>query len=64
MSAAAIVSSVLEISALIAKWIDEGLSNEEIRRRLADPSIVGDRILDGIRERRQIGRDLLGRDPR
>lgn len=63
MSAAAIVSSVLEISALIAKWIDEGISNEEIRRRLADPSIVGDHILDGIRERRQIGRDLLGRDP-
>lgn len=63
MSAAAIVGSVLEIATLIAKWVDEGVSNEEIRKRLSDPSNVGDDILDGIRERREIGERLLGRRP-
>lgn len=63
MSAAAIVGSILEIATLIAKWVDEGLDNEEIRKRLADPSHVGDDLLDGVRERRDIGRRLLNRDP-
>jgi len=63
MSAATIVASILEISALIAQWVDEGLDNEEIRKRLADPAHVGDDLLDGVRERRDIGRRLLGRDP-
>lgn len=64
MSAAAVIGPILSIAAKIAQWIDEGASNSEIRKRLGDPTHVGDDLLDGVRERRQIGQDLLGRDPR
>lgn len=63
MSAAAIIGPLLELALQIAKWVDEGLSNDEIRKRLGDPSNVGDDLLDGVRERKAIGRRLLGRDP-
>jgi hypothetical protein len=47
----------------ILEWVDEGLGTEEIQRRLADPTGVGKDLIEKIRERRQIGEDLLGRDP-
>jgi len=47
----------------IAQWADEGLSNDEIRKRLEDPDNVGDDLVDRIAQREQRGRDLLGRDP-
>ncbi len=63
MSAAAVVGPILSIAAKIAEWVDEGLDNDAIRKRLADPSHVGDDLLDGVRERREIGERLLGRGP-
>ena len=63
MAVAPIVAAILEIATLIAKWVDEGLDNEEIRKRLADPAHVGDDLLDGVRERQAIGERLLGRGP-
>lgn len=47
----------------LVEWGKEGLSNDEIRRRLADPDHVGDDMLDRITARRERGRDLLGREP-
>lgn len=60
---APIVAPALELVNQILKWIDQGLSTEEIQRRLADPSGVGKDMITRIRERRDIGRGLLGRDP-
>lgn len=48
----------------IVEWAEQGLSNDEIRERLADPDHVGDDMLDRIHQRRERGRDLLGRDPK
>jgi len=61
---APIVGPALELVSQILKWVDQGLSTEEIQARLADPSGVGKDMIERILERRQIGRDLLGRDPR
>jgi len=47
----------------ILEWVDEGMSTEDIQKRLADPSGVGAEMLNRIQERRNIGRRLLGRDP-
>jgi DNA-binding transcriptional MerR regulator len=60
---APIVAPALELLSQILKWVDEGLSTEEIQQRLADPSGVGRDLIQRIRERREIGRGLLGRDP-
>lgn len=58
-----IVGPVLELVLQIIQWIDEGLDDAEIQKRLADPTGVGADILKRVRERREIGQDLLGRDP-
>jgi len=60
---APIVAPALELLSQILKWVDEGLSTEEIQQRLSDPSGVGKDMIQRIRERREIGRGLLGRDP-
>lgn len=52
----ALVTEVLEL-------FDRGLSDEEVLERLADPNGVGRKILADLRKRRELGRDLLGRDP-
>lgn len=68
MSTAAIVFEVLDglvgLARQIRKWISEGLSDEEILKRLADPSGVGADLIRRLRSREDRGRDLLGRDPR
>ena len=48
----------------IIEWAEQGLSDEEIQRRLADPSGVGKDLIARITKRRERGRDLLGRDPK
>jgi hypothetical protein len=60
---APIVMPALELVNQIFKWIDDGLSTEEIQRRLADPAGVAHDMIERINERREIGRRLLGRDP-
>lgn len=60
---APIVAPALSLVNQILEWVDEGLSSEEIQKRLADPDGVGRDLIDRIRERREIGRDLLGREP-
>ena len=63
MSAAAIVASILKLTTtvadVIAKGMDEGLDNEEIHKRLADPAHVGDDLLDAVRERHEELEGLL-----
>jgi hypothetical protein len=59
-----LIEDLIPLAELIAKWREEGLSNDDIRRRMADPSHVGDDMLDRIGQRRERGRDLLGRDPK
>jgi hypothetical protein len=61
---APIVGPALDLVRQIVTWIDEGLSPEEIQKRLADPTGVGRDMIDRIAERRAIGERLLGRDPR
>jgi hypothetical protein len=64
MSIATAVAAILEpLAVLITKWIEEGVDNEEIHKRLGNPAHVGDDLLDGVRERLAIGRRLLNRDP-
>lgn len=58
-----IIGPILEFARQIAEWIDEGLTDEEVLERLADPSGVAADMLKRVRERREIGRRLLGRDP-
>jgi len=60
---APIVYPALELVNQILKWVDQGLSTEEIQKRLASPSGVGRDMINRIQERREIGRGLLGRDP-
>ncbi len=60
---APIVYPALELVNQILKWVDEGLNTEQIQERLASPSGVGKDMIDRIRERRDIGRNLLGREP-
>ena len=55
-----IVSDVIELARLIAKWAREGLSDEEIEARLRDPFSVGADIIQRIEERKFIGEELLG----
>ncbi len=67
MSVAAVAplaGPILDFALQIAKWIDEGLDDEEIQKRMADPSGVGADMLKRVRERREIGERLLGRAPR
>jgi hypothetical protein len=71
MSTAAILAAGLKalqagapLIVKIAEWAEQGLSHDEIRKRLADPDHVGDDMLDRIHQRRERGRDLLGRDPK
>lgn len=61
---APIVAPALGLVNQILKWVDEGLSTEEIQKRLSDPTGVGRDLIERIRERREIGERLLGRDPR
>jgi len=61
---APIVGPALDLVRQIVTWIDEGLSPEEIQKRLADPSGVGRDMIERIAERRAIGERLLGRDPK
>jgi hypothetical protein len=61
---APIVAPALSLISQILTWIDDGLSTDEIQKRLANPSGVAKEMIDRIRERRDIGRDLLGRDPK
>ena len=61
---APIVGPALDLVRQIVTWIDEGLSPEEIQKRLADPTGVGRDMIDRIAERRAIGERLLGRDPK
>lgn len=56
-----IASEILDLIRLIAKWAREGLSDEEIEKRLADPNSVGADILKRAQERKDLGEDLLGR---
>lgn len=60
---APIVGPALELVGQIVKWVDEGLSPDEIQSRLADPTGVGRDMIERIAERRAIGERLLGRDP-
>ena len=60
---APLVGPILDFALQIAKWIDEGLDDEEIQKRMADPSGVGADMLKRVRERRAIGERLLGREP-
>lgn len=66
MSTVAVLNAIaagLPLIAKIVEWAEQGMSTEEIQRRLADPTGVGKDLIDRIRERQRIGRDLLGRDP-
>ena len=60
---APIVGAAMSLVSQILEWVDEGMSTEDIQKRLADPSGVGAEMLNRIQERRNIGRRLLGRDP-
>ena len=60
---APIVGAAMSLVSQILEWVDEGMSTEDIQKRLADPSGVGAEMLNRIQERRDIGRRLLGRDP-
>lgn len=47
----------------ILEWRDNGLSDEQIQERLADPNDIGLDLIGRITKRHKRGRDLLGRDP-
>lgn len=57
------IESAIPLITKIAEWAEQGLSTDEIRKRLADPDAVGDDLIERITKREQRGRDLLGRDP-
>ena len=59
-----VIGPVADLARLIAKWIKEGMSREEIQKRLADPTGVAADMLDRAVARRKRGRGLLGRDPK
>lgn len=56
-----IASEVVELVQLIIKLAKEGLSEEEIAKRLSDPNGVGADLLQKAAERRKLGEDYLGR---
>lgn len=60
---APIVYPALELVNQILKWVDQGLDTEEIQAKLAEPTGIARDMINRIRERREIGRSLLGRDP-
>lgn len=67
MSTAAALAALTALAPLAEKmmeWAKEGLSNDEIRKRLADPAHVGDDMIDRVAQREERGRGLLGRDPK
>lgn len=52
---------VLNLVKLIAKLIKEGLSPEEVARRIEDPTGVGADLIKRAAERQDLGKDYLGR---
>lgn len=55
------LDDIFDLAKLVAKWITEGLSAEEIAKRIADPNSVGGGMLKRAVARRERGKDLLGR---
>lgn len=49
---------------LVSSWRDSGVSDEEIAKRLDDPSIVLQAAQTRAEKRRKDGEDYLGRSPR
>lgn len=56
-----VASEIIDLVKLVAQWAREGLNDEEIEKRLADPTGVGAAMLKRADERQKIGEDLLGR---
>lgn len=63
-TALGLIEDLVPLAQKIAEWRKQGLSNDQIRQRMADPEHVGDDLLDRIAKRRERGQDLLGRDPK
>lgn len=45
------ILAAIELAERVAKMIKEGMSNEEIRQRLADPNGVGEDLIRQMRRR-------------
>lgn len=58
------VEEILKLVNKVADWLDQGVSREDIAKRLADPTNVGADLLRRAAKRRSLGRRLLGRDYR
>lgn len=48
-----IVGASLALVDKIAEWVHEGLSDKEIRKRLADPKGVGQDLISATRRRKK-----------
>lgn len=46
------LKTAIELGKLVEQWVAEGVPDEEIRRRLADPAGVGQRVIDEARARK------------
>ena len=57
-----VASEILDLVKQIAEWVREGVSDEDIAKRLEAPTEVGADLLAKAADRKKLGADLLGRD--
>jgi len=59
MSTLSVVSEGLKLVEQIVDWVHEGLSDEEIRERLAHPHGVGQNLIDAAKKRKEKLADFI-----
>jgi len=59
MSTLSVVSEGIRLVEQIVDWIHEGLSDEEIRQRLASPTGVAQHLIDAAKHRKQKLEDYI-----
>jgi uncharacterized membrane protein len=53
MSVLSVVTESVKLIEQIIEWVHEGLSDEEIRKRLASPNGVAQNLIDAAKTRKQ-----------
>jgi hypothetical protein len=53
MSTLSVISEGIRLVEQILQWVHDGVSDEEIRRRLSDPAGVAQHLIDAAKTRKQ-----------
>ncbi len=59
MSTMSVISEGIRLVEQIIDWVHQGLSDEEIRERLASPTSVAQHLIDAAKQRKQKLEDFV-----